>query len=312
MPGALLAQTPEDGRRCDQLAGPAPLPAAVAHAERVIAGEPAGALAAFYRGCRAFAGDRGGARAAEHFERAVKLNEGSGTAHDWLGRAYGSQAAGANPITLARLAPRIRTHFERAVALDPSNAEARAYLAQYFLQAPAMLGGSEQKAWAQIAEVRKLNPYRGGLVAAQTRYQQKDKPGALQEYQAVLAQYPDSTAAMNGVAGVASELQRFPVAFAAVDGVRARHPDSRPALYTLGRLAAVSGQRLDDGAAALERFLAMGATRPGEPTLANAHFRLGNIHEKRGDRARARAAYQAALALDPKYANARQALDALR
>ena len=100
--------------------------------------------------------------------------------------------------------------------------------------------------------------------------------------------------------------------FAAVDRMLARHPDSRPALYALGRLAALSGQRTDEGVRALERYIAMGPPAPGSPSLAHAHYRLGGVHEQRGDRARARAAYETALKLDPGLEDATRALAALR
>ena len=227
LPSTVAAQTAEDSRRCGQVANRAGDPAAREHAERVIAEEPRGALAEFYRGCLAFLAPGGGAeKAAQSFERAVKLNDASGAAHDWLARAYGDRASSANPITQARLAPKIRSHFERAVALEPGNLEARGYLVQFYLQAPGFMGGSEQKAWAQIGEIRRLDAYRGGMLAAQTRYQRKDKPGALQEYEALAAQHPDSSSPMTGTASVASELGRFDRAFAAVDRMLARHPDS--------------------------------------------------------------------------------------
>ena len=46
--------------------------------------------------------------------------------------------------------------------------------------------------------------------------------------------------------------------------------------------------------------------------LAHAHYRLGGVHEQRGDRARARAAYETALKLDPGLEDATRLLAALR
>ena len=313
LPAAALAQTPEDGRHCAQIAHRGPEhAAAAAHAERVTAGEPTGALAEFYRGCQAIAVPSGSERAAEHFERAVKLNDASPAAHDWLARAYGDRAQKANPFTQARLAPKIRTHFERAVALDPSNVDARAYLVQFYLQAPGFMGGSQQKAWQQIGELRRIAPYRAGMLAARTRLDAKDRAGGLQEYEALYAQYPDSAALASTIASMHSEAGEFDKAFAAVDRMLARHPDSRPALYALGRLAALSGQRAEEGERALARYIAMGAPEPGSPSLAHAHYRLGGVQERRGDRARARAAYETALKLDSKLEDAKRALAALR
>jgi tetratricopeptide (TPR) repeat protein len=71
------------------------------------------------------------------------------------------------------------------------------------------------------------------------------------------------------------------------------------------------GQRLEVAEQALGAYLAY-APRHGEPSHAAAHYRLGTIHARRGDVARARAAYEAALALDPGLAPARTALEGLR
>jgi tetratricopeptide (TPR) repeat protein len=76
-------------------------------------------------------------------------------------------------------------------------------------------------------------------------------------------------------------------------------PEAMVGQYAVGRVAAESGQRLDRGAAALARYLAY-QPKPGEPSLASAHWRLGAVREAQGQREAARAEYEAALRLDPK------------
>lgn len=312
LPAVLDAQTADDSRRCELLSRRGQVDStAAAHARAAVANERQPALAAFYRGCLA-AGIEGAASAAAHFERAVKLNEASGAAHDWLARAYGDRAQNANALVQARLAPKIKRHFERAIALDPSNLQARAYLVQFYLQAPGVMGGSKEKAWRQIEEIRRLNAYRGGIIAAETRLDARDRAGGLKEWEALASQYPDSIGPVSWVAMMHVQDGRHDDAFAAVERYRARHPESRAGLFVLGRTAALAAQRLDEGAAALERYLTLGPPAPGEPSLAAAHFRLGNIHERRGDRVKARESYETAVRLDPKLADASRALAALR
>jgi Flp pilus assembly protein TadD len=48
------------------------------------------------------------------------------------------------------------------------------------------------------------------------------------------------------------------------------------------------------------------------PSLAAAHFRLGNILEKKGDAVGARNEYETALKIDPKQKLAREALAKLK
>jgi tetratricopeptide (TPR) repeat protein len=87
-------------------------------------------------------------------------------------------------------------------------------------------------------------------------------------------------------------------------------PDNYPALFQLGRLAAISGERIDRGMEVLKQCLAM--TPPvASPGHDAAHWRLGNLWEKKGDKKIARAEYQAALAVTPNYPQAIEALKKL-
>ena len=67
---------------------------------------------------------------------------------------------------------------------------------------------------------------------------------------------------------------------------------------------------LDQGKAALERYIA-GSPGPDDPPLANAHYRLGMVLERLGNKAAARVEYQAALRLNPKLDDAKKALNKL-
>ena len=65
---------------------------------------------------------------------------------DWLGRAYVRRADTSNPLSAPLLAKKAKEAFERAVQLNPKNTEALSDLFDYYLQAPAVLGGSYDKA----------------------------------------------------------------------------------------------------------------------------------------------------------------------
>ncbi|HEY2164616.1 MAG TPA: hypothetical protein VGH04_11520, partial [Gemmatimonadaceae bacterium] len=80
--------------------------------------------------------------------------------------------------------------------------------------------------------------------------------------------------------------------------------------YQLGKTAALSGERLEQGEAALRKYIAAARFDPGA-TEAHARWRLAMILEQRHDAPHARAEYEAALRLDPKLADAKRALEAL-
>ena len=103
----------------------------------------------------------------------------------------------------------------------------------------------------------------------------------------------------------------FAEAFALYEDALKENPDDYNSLYAIGRGAALSGQRLERGMEALARCLAL-TPPPNSPGHAAAHWRMGNIWEKKGDKAAARSAYEAALKLDAAFKNAIDALKALK
>ena len=81
-------------------------------------------------------------------------------------------------------------------------------------------------------------------------------------------------------------------------------------LYQLGRAASLSGQRLEAGEAALNRYLTRDDARKAFD--GTVHYRLGAILERRGDAAGARSEYELAVSLDPRNMAAKRALEKLR
>jgi tetratricopeptide (TPR) repeat protein len=118
--------------------------------------DPAGA---YYLGRLAFESEQYN-QAATLFEQAVQLESGNSDYHRWLGRAYGEQAQHAGGVAFF-LARKVKTHLEEAVDLNPDNIEARFDLMEYYLQAPAFVGGDAAKAKAQAEEITRRNPVEG-------------------------------------------------------------------------------------------------------------------------------------------------------
>ncbi len=59
-----------------------------------------------------------------------------------------------------------RAEFERAVQLDPANVPARVDLAQYYTEAPAIMGGGLDKAREQAEQVAKYDAAKAHLILA--------------------------------------------------------------------------------------------------------------------------------------------------
>jgi tetratricopeptide (TPR) repeat protein len=215
-------------------------------------------------------------QAAKHLEKAVALVPGDSRFHHRLGDAYGLMAQKAGFISKMSLAGKCRTAYEKAVELDPKSVDAHFALLGFYQQAPGIAGGGMDKAHAQALEIKKLDAGRG----------------------------------RQAIAGLYIIEKKYAEAFAEFEAVLKEKPDDYAALFQTGRLAAISGERLPQGLAALRQCLAQPAPE-GQPPHAAAHWRTGMILEKQNDKAGARAAYEAALKSDPKFPQAIESLKKL-
>ncbi len=249
--------------------------------------------------------------AAMHFDAAATGNPRSSAAFLWVGNITGQRARMGNVETKVRLAPAIRDAYAKSIALDGRNLDAREGLMQYLLEAPAPLGGDKDKAAEQAAAIAKLNVYRGlgaNLTVASAR---NDKPAAERLLLGATTQFPDSTIGWANLSAMQADAGRPADAFATITRWQARGTHPMFALFSIGRTAAVTGQQLVRGEQALKQYL-RGQRLPADPPLANANYRLGQIHEKQNRKADAKAAYESALRTNPSFREASVALDRVK
>lgn len=234
----------------------------------------------------------------------------SAQAHLWLGNAYGNRIGQLGTFGQGLMAPKLRAAFERAVELDPDTHEARAALVEFYLMAPGIVGGSVDKARAQATELQRRDPPRGHYALGRIAQQEGNVEEAGRHYLAAYAGRPDNDTFRMTVGIVHQQAEAWDAAFAHFGQWTREKPDAAGAWYQLGRTAVVSGRRLDEGAAAFRRFLAL-PERPGQPAHKHGWWRLGQALAMAGDTAGAREALERALALDPGMDEARDALGKL-
>lgn len=80
------------------------------------------------------------------FSMAITLAPDNSSYHHWLGKSYGMLAQESNLLRAYSLSRKTRRELERAVELDDQNIDALTDLMEYYRQAPAFLGGGEEKA----------------------------------------------------------------------------------------------------------------------------------------------------------------------
>ncbi|HUR41508.1 MAG TPA: tetratricopeptide repeat protein [Verrucomicrobiae bacterium] len=228
-----------------------------------------------------------------------------------LGQAVTVQLGESGMFRRMMLSGDIGEAFGRAVELAPDNAEYRWALFEFCRQAPAFVGGGQRKARAQADALARIDPPRGLRAEAALLAQDGKAEAAEEKLKAAIRLSPDESDHRYGLGYFYLRAERWDEADAVFREIVARFPDQQQALFQIGKTAALSHRRLEAGAAALERYLGY-KPRAGEPPLAYAHLRLGQIREQLGDREEAAADYAMASRLDPKLEEARAALAALR
>ncbi len=274
--------------------------------ESVLAGDADNAEALYYLG-RSYHWEYRHDKAAELYERAVKLDESNAVYRHWLGRAYAQQAMNAGIFRRPFLAKNSRQAFEKAVELDPDYLDARNDLMQYYMVAPGIVGGSMTKAREQAEEIFKRDKMRGHgafgfIYGREEKYEEAER-----EFLAALDVAGESVEPYYWLGFYYARRDQYDRAHDMFERVIERKPDDMNAYYQIGRIAAETGSNLQRGKECLLRYLQV-PTASVRGSHAWAYMRLGRIYEMEGDSLSARAAYESALKLDPGHEQAQAAL----
>ncbi len=278
--------------------------AAVKILEEIEEDNPDYAAAQYYLGRIAFDQNRLD-DAVDFFEEATEAKGGNQAEYfSFLGDSYGRLAQDAGVIRQGILAPKMKAAWEKAISLDPKILSARYSLISYYTQAPAFVGGSMDKAKEMARQIIALAPAPGHRQLGNLYLKEKNLVAAEKEYQE-MAKLDPSFLPVLGNFYVNEKMNDK--AFALFDEQLKKNPDDMLAIYQLGKLSAVSGQRLDQGEQYLLRYLSY-TPKNNEPSHAGANMRLAQIYEKKGKRADAKLKYEAALKLDSKLQEAKDGL----
>jgi len=178
-------------------------------------------------------------------EKATQLDPSQSEYFLQLGHAYGISAMKAGLFSKLGLAKKCKAAYDKAVELDPSSINARWSVMEYCKQAPGIIGGGMDQAYAQAEAIKKLDARRGRIAFASLYTADK----------------------------------KYTEAFALFEEVLRENPHDADALYHVGRIAVLSGEQLDRGLAALRECAKLEGGNN-----ARTHTRIGNILEKQGDK----------------------------
>ena len=292
-------------------------------------------------------GDLGGAETL--IGKAISLDGKKAAYHLELGSIQMDQLSGGTGFFGAmRLSHNAKNELDTALSLEPKNVDVMLLLMGYYWNAPGIGGGDKKKARemadriAQIDAPRgylaqaKLSEMAGGSEAAKVEnllklavqsaprdytarialaeyylLQAKDYTAAAKEAKAAMAMAPDRSRAYADLVTVYAHEQKW----AEVDELLAQAEKSVPEdlqpYYQAGKVLYLEGHEYDRAELYFHKYLSQ-EPEGRQPTLANAHWRLGLVLEKKGKQPQAIAELQEAVRLQPNFTHAKKDLDRLR
>lgn len=245
-------------------------------------------------------------------QKAVALNPNSSEYHLWLGRAYGNKAEHSSWFTALTLARKTRAEFEKAVQLDNANSDARSDLAEYYMEAPGFLGGGSDKALAQAQQLEAYNAAAAHWVTARLAEKDKRLPDAEAEYKKAIEASSDPGGEWLNLASFYRRQKRYADMQQAVEHAVSYDKKNTNVLFGAAELLYHAGKNFP-GASQFVRAYINSYKKPKleedtAPTF-QAHYLLGQILEKQGDKEGAANEYRAALELASDYRQAKEGLD---
>jgi tetratricopeptide (TPR) repeat protein len=257
--------------------------------------------------CRAYYTLEEWDRAEASCRKAVSLDPENSAFHLWLGRVYGEKADRVNFMSAASLAGKVRGEFERAVQLNPKDLEARLDLAEFYIDAPGIVGGGEQKAREQAQFIRTLDSGREHWIYARIAEKKKDLPAAEREYRQYIDLSKGDAEAWLNLALFFRHQKRFDEMEQAIVKL-SQTPNPEPdVLWEASAMLERARRNYPLATELVNRYL---ASSPVEKAPAfRAHYLRGELLEKQGDKAGAAREYRASLSLARNFGMAQQALN---
>lgn len=260
--------------------------------------------------CRAYLTLRDWDRGISACEKAVSLEPNNSWYHLWLGRVYGEKADNSNFLVAATLAKKVRSEFETAVRLSPGNVDARTDLAEFYLEAPGIVGGGRDKAEVEAQTLAKLDPAKAHWVNGRIAEKKKDWAAAEQEYRAAIDASHGSANSWLNLALFYRRAGRLDDMENAIRHASSAQMNQPEVLVDAAETLIRAGRDFPAAIQLLRRYLSSNTTVEQAPAF-RAHYLLGTLLEKQGDKQAAAQEYRVALSMARGFSQAQVALNRL-
>ena len=229
---------------------------------------------------------------------AIALDPKNGVYHRVLGETYEANFQQVSMFKMFGFAKSLQAEFQSAVQLAPSDVQSHVDLANFYINAPNIFGGSLDKAHAEEDVIGKLDK----VAELQVRANEAGEKDDIASGEALLKQAIalDKTSASRIALGLFyAGVKRYDDALQAFRDAEAADPKAYEAWYQIGRVAGFTdASHYAEGIESFKHYLAIDDLPDTVPSMAWAHYRLGNIYEHQGHKDLARTEYQAAAGLE--------------
>lgn len=242
--------------------------------------------------------------AEEFLEEAIEADGKVADFHLWLGHTLGNMIGDANMLRKTMIAPKLRDAYARAVELKPDLVDAHWGLMMFCMEAPSVMGGGLDKAKAEAQAIAKYNEADGHRAMGAIYNKEQKFPDAEKEFTLAWKANPKYTGPL---LNFYANRKEYVKAMEFIDPLLKSEPENYSLIYQFGKLSALSGQQLDRGQEYLNKYLSY-TPKTNEPSHAGAQMRLGQIYEKKGNKAEAKKRYELALKTDATLNEAKEGL----
>ena len=235
-------------------------------------------------------------------EHAVELDPKNAEYHHFLGTTAGYRAEHSNWFSGLSLARKTQHEFLLAVQLNPDLLEAQRDLISFYIAAPGIAGGGDEKAQAQITQLDVVHVVSARLARMELYENRKKWTLAENEAKSVLAARPKQVKTYLEVA----EFYENREDAAGIRGALAAVPRDAAAdprvEYYRSVANVIAGDHLPESQSVFTAYLQRqpAPLREDHITLGDAHSWMGRLYEKLGQRGAAISECRAALKLEPK------------
>jgi tetratricopeptide (TPR) repeat protein len=200
----------------------------------------------------------------------------------WLARAMGEKADRVSFITAFKMARQIHQEFETAARLDPHNVQALSDLGQFYVEAPAVVGGGVDKAQGIVQQLDAISPEHAHILRARIAENKKNYSQAEQELKSAIAAAKQPSSAWMELALFYYRHQRWDEMVQAVHSGASADTQNTFSLVDGASMLVRAKRDLPFARQILERYLASSNQSEDAPAF-RVHAELGKLLTQLGD-----------------------------